>query len=302
MANSVSAGRDLRMRRAISRRNGRNAFFFLLPNLIGFLIFTFVPVLVACALAFTDWSGGDDLQFIGLKNFIDMWKDSDFTISLLNTVIYTAVTVPIIMILAMLISVFVFYLSTGSVVFRSMHFFPNISSIVAITVVWQFLYNKSMGPINQILTSLGVQNPPGWLSDKNWALPAVMIMIIWKSIGTYMVTYYAALVGIPQDYYEAASMDGATGFQQFRYITLPQLSAVNFYVLTVAIIASFKVFTPIYVMTQGGPGRATSVLVYYIYDSAFSNFRHGYASAMSVVLFLIIFVFTVIQFRTEKKS
>lgn len=289
-------------RRAISRRNARNAFLFLLPNLIGFLIFTFVPVVMAFVLSFTDWSGRGGLKFIGVRNFIDMWKDTNFTVSLVNTLIYTVGTVPIIMIFAMLLSVFVFHLGRGSTLIRGLHFFPNISSIVAITVVWQFLYNKSLGPINQILMALGVDNPPGWLSDKNWALPAVMIMIIWKSVGYYMVTYYAALVGIPEDYYEAASIDGANKLQQFWHITLPQLRSVNFYVLIVSIIASFKVFTPIYVMTQGGPGRATSVLVYYIYETAFSNYKHGYGSAMSVILFLMIFIFTLFQFRMERKD
>ena len=287
-------------RRAISRRNSRNAFLFLLPNLIGFLVFTFVPVVMAFVLAFTEWNGRGPFKFVGLKNFVNMWSDSNFTISLKNTLIYTIGTVPIIMIFAMLLSVIVFQLGKGSTLIRAMHFFPNISSIVAITVVWQFLYNKSLGPINQFLMSVGVENPPGWLSDKNWALPAVMIMIIWKSVGYYMVTYYAALIGIPDDLYEAASIDGATTFQQFWHITLPQLRPVNFYVLIVAIIASFTVFTPIYVMTQGGPGRATSVLVYYIYETAFVNYKHGYSSAMSIILFLLIFIFTLFQFRMQR--
>ncbi len=302
MASQVQTATKKQVTRAISRRNNRNAFLFLLPNLIGFLIFTLIPVILVFVLAFTNWNGGNRMEFVALDNFINMWKDTSFTISLQNTLVYTIGTVPIIMIFAMLLSVVIFQLRRGSTLFRGMHFFPNITSIVAISVVWQFLYNKSMGPINQVLLALGVENPPGWLSDKDWALAAVMIMIIWKSIGQYMVTYYAAIVGIPKDYYEAASIDGASTVQQFWYITLPQLRSVNFFVLITAIIASFKVFTPIYVMTGGGPGRATSVLVYYIYESAFSNFQHGYASAMSVILFLFIFVFTIFQFRSERKQ
>lgn len=287
--------------KAITRRNRMTAYLFLLPNFLGFLVFTFIPVIFAFVLSFTNWDGSDNMEFIGFENFVKMFQDSNFTISFLNTVIYTVGTVPVIMILALLFSMLLNSGIKGAPLFRAFHFFPHISSIVAIAVVWQFLYNPSQGPINMALRALGVQNPPGWLGSTDWALFGVMIMIIWKGIGYYMINYLAGLQAIPKDLYEAATIDGANGFEQFIYVTLPQLKPTNFYVAIMAIIQSFQVFTPIYVMTQGGPGRATSVLVYQIYKDAFVNFRMGYASAMSMALFVIIFVVTLIQFRLQNK-
>ena len=287
--------------KAITRRNRRMAYLFLLPNFLGFLVFTFIPVIFAFVLSFTNWDGSDRMDFVGVDNFVKMFQDSNFTISFLNTVIYTVGTVPVIMLLALLLSMLLNSGVKGAALFRAFHFFPHISSVVAIAVVWQFLYNPSMGPINQALKAIGIQNPPGWLSDKDWALLGVMIMIIWKGIGYYMINYLAGLQAIPKDLYEAATIDGANGFEQFWYVTLPQLKPTNFYVAIMCVIQSFQVFTPIYVMTQGGPGRATSVLVYQIYKDAFVNFKMGYASAMSMALFVVIFVVTLIQFRLQNK-
>ena len=182
-----------------------------------------------------------------------------------------------------------------------MHFFPHISSIVAISVVWQFLYSKN-GPLNQILHSIGLQNVPAWLSDKDWALLAVMIMIIWKGIGYYMIIYLAGLKGIDNSLYEAATVDGANSFQRFRFITIPQLKPVTFYITIMCIINSFQVFTPIFIMTKGGPGRATSVLVLQIYKEAFQNYKFGYASAEAMILFACILVVTLIQFKRQKQD
>ena len=287
--------------KAILLRNRRNAYLFLLPNFLGFLVFTFIPVVFAFVLSFTNWQGSNKMDFIGVDNFVRMFQDSDFTISFLNTVIYTVGTVPFIMLFALLFSMLINSGIKGAPVFRALHFFPHISSIVAIAVVWQFLYNNSQGPINMFLRSIGIQNPPGWLSSAQWALPGVMIMIVWKYIGYYMINYLAGLQAIPKDLYEAATIDGANGIQQFFYVTLPQLKPTNFYVLIMAVIESFKMFTPIHVMTQGGPGRATSVLVYQIYKDAFVNFEMGYASAMSMALFVVIFIVTLIQFQLQKR-
>jgi multiple sugar transport system permease protein len=284
------------------RRNRITAGLFLLPNIIGFLIFTLIPVIYALVLSFMQWDGTKSMKFVGFKNFIRLFQDSGFLESLKNTIIYTIGTVPFIMMIALCLSVLLSSGLKAASVWRAFHFFPHISSIVAIAVVWQFLYNGTQGPINKFLMSLGISNPPQWLSSAKWALPAVMIMIIWKGVGYYMIIYLAGLKGIPRELYEASTVDGANRIQQFRYITIPMLKSVNFYIAIMCIINSFQVFTPIYIMTGGGPGRATNVLVFQIYKEAFVNFNIGYASAVSMVLFLCVFVVTLIQFKYQQES
>lgn len=287
--------------RVIVKRNRRVAYLFLLPNMVGFLIFTFFPVLFAFVLSFTDWNGIGEIAFVGLENFIKLWKDSSFLISFRNTLIYTVGTVPVTMVFSIALAILMNKGIKGLPIFRAAYFFPYICSIVAISVVWQFLYHPTSGPVNRLLIALGIDNPPGWISSSRWALPAVMIISIWKNMGYYMIVYLAGLQGIPSTLYEAAKIDGAGRWKQIRYITLPLLTPTTFYASIMCMITSFQVFTTIYTMTQGGPGRATSVLVYLIYNEAFINFRFGYASSISFVLFLCIFVVTLIQFRGQKK-
>lgn len=286
---------------AIVRRNRRKAYLFLLPNFLGFIVFTLIPVAMALFYSFTNYDGNKKMDFVGLDNFIKLFSDSSFVISLQNTIIYTIVTVPFIIVLSLLVSVLMNNGVKGAPVYRAIMLFPHIASIVAVTVVWQFLYNAKSGPINQILRSIGIANPPSWLSDQKTALLAVMIMIIWKGIGYYMITYLAGLRGIPKDQYEAATVDGANAWEKLIYVTVPNLRPVTFYATIMCIINSFQVFTPIYVMTKGGPGRATSVLVLKIYEDAFVNYKFGYASAEAMILFLLILVVTLIQFYHNKK-
>lgn len=286
---------------AIVRRNRRKAYLFLLPNFLGFIVFTLIPVAMALFYSFTNYDGNKKMDFVGLDNFIKLFSDSSFVISLQNTIIYTIVTVPLIIVLSLLVSVLMNNGVKGAPVYRAIMLFPHIASIVAVTVVWQFLYNAKSGPINQILRSIGIANPPSWLSNQKTALLAVMIMIIWKGIGYYMITYLAGLRGIPKDQYEAATVDGANAWEKLIYVTVPNLRPVTFYATIMCIINSFQVFTPIYVMTKGGPGRATSVLVLKIYEDAFVNYKFGYASAEAMILFLLILVVTLIQFYHNKK-
>jgi multiple sugar transport system permease protein len=274
---------------------------FLLPNFVGFIVFTLVPVAMALFYSFTNYDGNRRMDFVALNNFIKLFSDSSFVISLKNTIIYTVVTVPLIIVLSLLVSVLMNNGVKGAPIYRAIMLFPHIASIVAVTVVWQFLYNAKSGPINQILRSIGIANPPSWLSDDKTALLAVMIMIVWKGIGYYMITYLAGLRGIPKDQYEAATVDGANAWEKLIYVTIPNLRPVTFYATIMCIINSFQVFTPIYVMTKGGPGRATSVLVLKIYEDAFVNYKFGYASAEAMILFLLILVVTLIQFYHNKK-
>ncbi|MGG1516044.1 sugar ABC transporter permease [Paenibacillus oryzisoli] len=283
------------------RRNRLTGYAFLLPNIIGFLLFICIPVGASFLMSFTEWNGFGDITFAGLSNYTRLWSDETFRISLLNSLVMTAVSVPVTLILAILAAVALNKGLRGVKIFRTAIFLPHITATIAVAVVWQLLYNPTMGPINGFLHSLGIDNPPTWLASTKWALLSVIIVSIWHSIGYYMVLYLAGLQGIPKDLYEAAEIDGAGKVSQFRNITVPMLSPVIFFTVIMGIINSFKVFDLVFVLTKGGPGRSTHMLVYDIYYTAFQRFEYGYASAMAYVLFAIILIITLIQFRGQKR-
>ena len=285
----------------IRTRNRLVAYTFLLPNLLGFLVFTLLPVGAALGLSFMRWDSYNPVEFIGLRNFQTLLRDSSFRIAFWNTIYFTGVAVPLTVVLSLALALALNRGLRALPAFRAVHFFPHIASTVAVAVVWQFLYHPDMGPINQFLSALGVESPPRWTASVTWAMPAVIIMSVWKSVGYYMVMFLAGLQAIPGYLYEAALIDGAGAWQRFRYVTLPLLSPTMFFVIIINLINSFKVFDQIYIMTQGGPGRATSVLVYYIYIQAFVNQNFGYASAMAFVLFILVLVVTVFQFRLQER-
>lgn len=285
----------------IIRRNRINGYLFLLPNLIGFLAFMLIPVLFSFGISFTNWDGFGDMKFIGLKNYIDLFSDETFRISLFNTVYFTLLSVPVTMVLALIVAIMLNKKLKGIKFFRAAFFMPYVTATIAVSAVWQLLYHPTRGPINAFLSNLGIANPPGWLSSSEWALEGIIIMTIWKMIGYYMVLFLAGLQGIPKYMYEAADIDGATKFQQFKSVTLPMLSPTIFFNVIIGIINSFKVFDQVYSMTQGGPGRSTNVLVYTIFNEAFVKYKFGYASAMAFVLFLLILIITIIQFKGQEK-
>ncbi len=284
-----------------TRRNRVIGYTFLLPNIIGFLMFICIPVVASFLMSFTEWNGFGEIEFIGLSNYMRLWEDETFRISLLNSLIMTGVSVPATLLLAILAAVALNKGIKAVKLFRTAIFLPHITATIAVAVVWQLLYNPTMGPINGMLRSLGIDEPPTWLASSQWALISVIIVSIWHSIGYYMILYLAGLQGIPKDLYEAAEIDGAGKVSQFRNITLPMLSPVIFFTVIIGIINSFKVFDLIFVLTKGGPGRSTHVLVYDIYHTAFQRFEYGYASAMAYVLFTIILIITVIQFQGQKR-
>jgi multiple sugar transport system permease protein len=290
--------------RRLSRdnRNRLIALGFLTPNLLGFLVFTMIPVGVGIGMGFFRWDGANEPVFIGIRNFARMFTDSMFQNALRVTFLYTALTVPVTIVLSLLVASLLTANIKLTTLYRSIFFFPYIASIVAVAVVWQFLYHADMGPINEFLRSIGIAEPPRWTSSKDTALVAVAIMNIWRSVGYYMVLYIAGIIGIPAVFYEAAAVDGANVWQKFWHITLPMLGPTTFFIVIISIINSFQSFTPIYVMTGGGPGTATQVLVFRIYEESFVLSNFGYASAMAVVLFLIVLLFTIFQFRWQEKQ
>ncbi len=282
-------------------KNTAIAYLFLLPNLIGFLIFTLIPILCSLALSVMEWDSSNPMVFVGLENFKRLFTDETFKISLWNTVYYSIFTVPLTMVSALALAMILNQKLKGINIFRTVFFFPHVASLVAIAVVWNLLFHPTLGPINNILRAFGMENPPGWTASVQWAMPVVIIVSIWKSMGYYMILYLSGLQAIPRELYEAAKVDGANAFQRFKNITLPMLAPTTFFVSIMLTIACFKVFDLVSVMTNGGPGRATNVLVFNIYNTAFVNYEFGYASAISMVLFIIVLIITVIQFRTEKK-
>lgn len=278
-------------------------YLFLAPQMLGVLIFSVIPIVFSFYLGFTDWdyiSGLDNIEWVGLKNYVDMWKDVAFRDSLINTFIFTAATVLLELALGIVVAVIIDKRVYGSAYFKVAFFVPYISSLVAVSVVFKAMFQPTYGPVNQFLMSIGIQDPPGWFGDAKWSLAAVILLTVWRDLGYYVIVFLAALKGVPKDLYEAASLDGASGLRQFFSITVPMVRPTTFFLMVTGIIGSFKAFDQIAVTTQGGPGTSSSVLVYYIYNSAFKFYKMGYASAMAWVLFIIIFIVTLIQWKYQK--
>ncbi len=280
------------------------AYSFIAPNFVGFAAFTLGPILFAFALAFMHWDGSNPITFAGLDNFWRLFSDKAFMAALWNTIVYTIFSVPLTLACALALAVLLNRKIYARNFFRTVAFFPYVASLVAVAVVWNMLFNPEMGPVNMALYTLGVDpaNLPGWAADRHWAMVTVILFGIWKSMGYYMVIYLAGLQGINADLYEAASLDGANAWQQFWSVTVPQLAPTTFFVTIMLTIQSFKVFDQIYMITQGGPGTATLVLVYHIYNEAFISWDLGYSSMVALVLFVLVLMVTVIQFRRSGEA
>lgn len=279
-------------------------YLFIAPNLIGIFIFMLIPCLFAVALCFMEWNhmaGLSAMKFIGLDNFQKLWSDETFFKSLNNNLLYTVVGVPIAVGFSMVISVLLNDKVFAKRTLRAMFFIPYVTNGIAVSFVWMLLYEPRKGPLNGLLMSLGIDNPPMWLASTKWALPALIIIYIWSHIGFNTIIYLANLQNIPKDLYEAADVDGAKSRHKFIFITLPMLSPSTFFLLVTGIIGSLKVFGIVAALTQGGPGDSTTVLGYYIYVTAFRFYDMGYASAMSLVLFVMIFIVTFIQWQGHKR-
>lgn len=285
-------------------RDAIAGYLFLSPSLLGFLVFLVFPIVFSLIISFTDWdmvSGFGRMNCVGLQNYFSMMQDRNVRKALINNVIFAVSTVPVTVMLAMFLAIVLNDKVYLKGFFRMACFIPYITSITAVSVVWLAMFNPSSGPINTILRSIGVTNPPKWISSPQTALLSIIIISVWMGVGYCMVLYLAALQNIPQSYYEAAEIDGAMGFSKFRYITLPLISSTIFMLLITRLITSFEVFGLISVMTGGGPVKSTTVLVYEIYTQSFQYYRFGYASAIAWLLFAIIFAVTAVQWIAQKK-
>lgn len=277
---------------------------FILPSLLGFLIFTFIPVVISLCLSFTSWNfmeGIEGIKFNGLANYIRLFSDEWFLNSYKNNIIFTAVTVPVLIALGLVMATIINKYIYGGGVVRTMIFIPYIASVVAVCTVWMVLLQPSYGPVNEFLRSIGIANPPGWLADFKWSLPSIMIIYVWQQVGYYSIVFLAGLKGLPEDVYEAAKVDGASSIRQFFSLTVPLISPTTFFLTIMGIIGSFKVFDQISVLTQGGPGSSSSVMAYYVYRTAFDYFEMGYANTLAWALFVLVFLVTLVQWKMQAK-
>jgi len=275
------------------------AVLFLAPSFLGFAVFTLFPVLYSAYLSFVDWNLIRDPVWVGFDNYRKAFNDPLFWKVMRNTFSYTAGSVPLGMALSLGLAVLLNRKLRGVEILRTLYFLPVVSSGVAVAMVWRWLYEPNFGLINYVLSLVGI-DPIGWLTTTEWAMPAIILMSVWKGLGQSMVIFLAGLQSIPRQLYEAAEIDGASRWQQFWDITRPLLSPTTFFVLVISIIGSFQVFSQVYVMTNGGPANSTSTIVYYIYQKGFNEFQMGYASTLSWLLFAVIFAFTLLQMRLQR--
>ena len=281
------------------------AYTFLAPNLIGFIAFFLFPLGFSFVLAFTEWnflSGLRGIRFIGLENFLEMPGDRWFVDSFWNTIRFSLFTVPTSLVLGLLAAVAVNEGGTyGPKVIRTMIYMPQMTSLVAVATVWLALFHPSRGPVNNILRAVGIENPPMWIASSDWSLISIVIASVWAAVGYQMLIFLAGLQGISHDLYESAHIDGANAIQKFFGITIPLLTPTTVFLFMTSMIGSFQVFAQVNLMTQGGPGTSSSVIVFYVWRAAFQFYRMGYASAMAWTLFALIFSVTYLNWQMRKK-
>jgi len=298
-----------------TRRKVRRAltgYSFLSLNIVGFMVFTAIPVVASLVLAFFAYDNITAPKFVGVGNFTSLlgWhvdqtgrvvmNDPKFWNCLYNTV-FMMLGLPLTMVGSLALALALNRKLPGTITLRTVYYLPTISPMIAVALVWLWILNPEYGLINYLISRLGVQGP-NWLGDTAWAKPAFILIGTWGGIGGFtMLLYLAALQGIPGVYYEAAEIDGASPWKRFRYITWPLLGPVNFFIIVMGIIGGFQAFGMQYVMTSGGPAGSTTTIAYYIFNNAFSFFKMGYASAMAWVLFFMIFVLTILQWRFRRR-
>lgn len=273
---------------------------FLGPQLFGLIAFVIGPLIFALALSLTKWDGLSDPTFVGLDNFARQVQDERFLISVKNTIYFTALLVPGELIAALLVAL-ALHSVRGRMIYRLLFFMPVVTSSVAVSVVWLWLLNGDFGPINAYLRDWFGVEPPNWLVDTSFVVPALAAVSIWRGLGFTMVIFLAGLQTVPQAYLEAAEVDGAGPVRRFWHVTLPMLSPTILFLAIMSFIGSFQIFDIAYTMTRGGPSNASLTVVYDIYNLAFEQFRFGDSAAVAVMLFLILLLITAVQLRLQRR-
>ncbi len=294
----------LEMKNNIGKKRRRKErwiiFSFLAPNIVGFLIFTLIPVFATGVISLTEWNLIGEMEFVGLENYFKVFETKRFYQVMGNTLFYTIATVPLGLFLALCLSVLMNRKIRGITVYRTIYYLPVVSSGVAIAMLWKYLYADNVGLLAMVWKFFGAE-APRWLTSTKWSMTAISIMSVWKGLGGTIVLLLAGLQSISPSYYEAAKIDGANGWQQFTNVTIPLLTPTLFFQLIMSIINSFQVFDATAILTEGGPGFSSTSIVYYIYTSAFKDLKFGYACALAMVLFFIILVITLVQWLGQKK-
>jgi ABC-type sugar transport system permease subunit len=288
-------------RRQQQWRNWLPGYLSVLPALVVIIVFSLFPVVYSLGLSLYKWDFiAPQPEFVGLRNFERLFGSELFWKVLGNTLFFSVGTVALIVVFSLALALVLDVRLRGIAFFRALFFVPHLTPMVAVATLWLFMYDPAEGAINALIGSLGVEGPK-WLQSTTWAMPALIIMKTWKALGYYTVLFLAGLQGIPQDLHDAAKVDGARLLQRIRYVTLPLLSPMILFVVVIAVIGSFQDFDQIFVMTQGGPVNSTNVLVYYLYEQAFQQYRVGPGAAIAVVLLVLLAVFTVLQLRLSNR-
>lgn len=288
-------------RRSLAWRDHCFGYAFISPMLIGFTIFVLVPIVATFYISFCDYSLLRGMKFVGWKNYINIFtKDKTFIAAVKNTVEFTLLLIPLNMVLCLGLAVLLYKNMKGIGFFRTMIFTPYVTNIVSWALVWKFMLQNDGGFINMVLNIFGLQGT-NWLYTPHLVIPIVVIVTLFKGFGMNTIIFIGALQEVPEMYYEAAALDGATKWQQFKKITLPMISPTILLIIIITMIGSLKVFSQVKVLTNGGPGTASYVMVYYIYQKAFKMNQFGYGAALSVILFIVIMALTVIQWNLRTR-
>jgi multiple sugar transport system permease protein len=269
---------------------------FLLPDVVGLLVFVVGPIGFAFYISLHTWSALSPMRWTGFSNYLRLWRDPQFWNSLEITALYTAIFVPLLIVVSLGLAVLVNQRLPFIPIFRAIFFVPVVLSLVVSSLMWRYIFDERIGLLNYLIGLIGIP-PQAWLGSVELALPSIIVVSLWIQMGYFMTIFLAGLQDIPKEYYEAAMIDGASSRTAFMRITLPLLKPTTLFVLVISLINSFQVFDQVWVMTRGGPASATQVTVIYIYQHAFQYLNLGYASAMAFVLFVIILVVSLVQFR-----
>lgn len=283
-----------------SNKKSLYGYLFIAPPFIGFILFALIPIVYSLYISLTTFDLFHDPAFIGFQNYQKLFTDDPlFWKSLVNTV-YSLLGIPLGMAISLLVAMGLTKDIKGINFFRTAFFIPSVCSIVAVTLLWKWIYNGNYGVLNSFLAMVGIKGPD-WLNSTTWAMPSLIIQGVWGGIGGTMVLYIAALKNVPRSLYEAAEIDGANRFNKFWHITIPCISPTTFYLAITGVIGGMQAFVPFQLMTNGGPDYSTTTIVLYLYNNAFKYMKMGYASAMAWILFAIIMVLTLINFKFSSK-
>jgi multiple sugar transport system permease protein len=298
----AAVGAPTLARRTRKRRESVSAVLFLLPNLTGFLLFTCIPLVASLALSFTDWSLVTSPHFVGLHNYQHMLMvDPAFWQVLTNTLLIVAGYVPLNIVVSVALAVWLSTLVRMRNLARILFFVPVLTPAVGVALVWVLLYQPRSGIIDWAWQSVFHSQGPDWIGSEHWAIPAIIVVTMWQNVGYNLLIFSAGLQAIPEQYYEAAALDGASKWRRFLHVTLPMLSPSIFFGTVLTMITTLQLFDQPFIITGGGPGIASTTMVLYLYQNAFSYFHMGYASAIAWALFLIIMTVTGIQFLLQRK-